>query len=157
MNVKRTLLIAAAGALPLVVLTHVSRGQSGPVPDPEMEYAAHWRSATNAVVSFATAELALSVDSARPQRSMLANEYQREHDNLSREIVWLGRSNPPSSELMRHWKFVTVYEQILSAMTVVTDALERDDAPARDAGLAAFRDGLVRLRDTAEEVARANE
>jgi hypothetical protein len=122
------------------------------------QYDTRWRAATNAVVTFATAELALSDSSGRlSNRVQLATTYRRERDNLARNVAWLAQTKPPSRAMLQHWKLLPVFEQILSAMTIVTNATEHNDLPGERAGWRSIADALARLRATVEEIAHASE
>jgi len=120
------------------------------------EYEMHWRAATNALVAFSTAEMIAS-EGAPGNHSQLTETYKREHDNFAREIAWISQSKPEPRQFLRQWKLIPVYDQVLSAMTIVTDAAQRNDSAAEAAGWASFRDALTELRGTIEEITHANE
>jgi hypothetical protein len=116
----------------------------------------HWRAATNALVTFSTAEMVASEGASENLRQP-AQTFRRELDNFARDLAWISQSKPEPSQFVRHWELVPIYEQILSAMTIVTQAAETNDSAAGAAGWASFRDALTHLRRTIEEVTRAHE
>jgi hypothetical protein len=147
---SRAALRLAAGVLIAAMLAGSASVCSAANDDPDAAaYRAQWRQAGTAIAAFANAPL---VQPGASAPDAVLRVYDQTHDQLASALASLSETLPPAQAALAHWELLPLYDNVLSAMTLVRDATRAHDAAALAAAWLAFRDALGQLRKSAAEL-----
>jgi hypothetical protein len=135
---RRLLILAAVSALLSAGLAPPAEAQPG-----AQEYAALWREASSALVSFATVSTA--APSGRAGWARLAPGWRRERDRFEAAVVRLIKTVPPAGLTALHWKLLPLHEELVAALSTIADGAEHGDGEAVALGWTWARQALAMI------------
>ena len=121
------------------------------------EYFVKWAELNSALVSFSTVSYRRAQAKGPPDPIKWGAALERERKRFADALARLTEMRPPQSQLMRHWKLMPLYEDLLAAMMIITAAVKNDDSTMEDRGWAMFRTVIARLRLTVADIVRRGE
>lgn len=120
------------------------------------EYELKWRQMTNALLSFAIQGQVLKREGITDSES-LGENYADKLNSFEEAMKWLDEKTIPREQLMRHYKLFPLYEELYTAMIIITDAVARGDSVALANGWAWFHDLLEIVKGVINEIERKEE
>ena len=109
------------------------------------DYRAHWVAAATALAAFSYSDLRRKPNAFDFDR--LSRQLSQERDRLASNLAWLSTSLPPKGAALQHWELLPLYEDALSAVTIICDAAARHDEAGFSAGSTIFSASLRTLHD----------
>lgn len=113
---------------------------STPIPDPQAfseDYLQQWAEATSALMDFSLLELREATLASSSSNHV--QPFKDERNRFDAARASLLKMHPSPKMVSFHWKFMSLYEEILSDMDMINDAIALGDKSRIDQGWTQLR------------------